>query len=322
MPAEVNSTETYDRVNNKESVTDRIKLFEREETPIYSSVKKVKAKNVYEEWLEDTLLAVGANTPVLQGDDIGGAQAQALPTRRGNHAQIFKDVYSASETANAASAYGYGKEINYARVKKMKEHKRKIEQAIVQNAPSIASTGGAGGQMAGLESIISSNASRGAGGAGTGWNNGTKVFAAPTDGTQRLLDENTIFNDVLRVAYDNGYPAKNGRMIMGNSTAVNRISSSFTGNQSRFSQDKNKVNNNIKYVQSTMGDEFVVMRNPRMRPRTVLIIDPSEIEIRVLRDIKVTELPKTTDGTREMIISEMTSICRERAQVVIADLNT
>jgi hypothetical protein len=322
MAAEINSIETYDRVNNKESVTEKLKLFEREETPVYGSAKKVAARNLYEEWLEDSMNAVPSNTAILQGDEIGAAEAQTLPSRRGNHTQIYKKTYSVSRSAQQVAPYGYDNELVRLRGREVKNMRRTIEQSLVGNSASQASAGGTGGLMAGLESIISTNASRGAGGAGTGWNSGTKLFAAPTDGTQRVLDETTVFNDVIKLAYDNGYPIKNGRMIMGNSAVVDRISKTFTGNQSRQTEDKNKVNNYIDMIQSTMGDTFIVKRNPRVRQRTLLIVDMSEIELRTVQDIKYKTLPMTHDAERETLIAELTMICREKAQIVIADLTT
>lgn len=309
-----NTYETFDAVNIPEQVLDKIYLIEREESPIYSSAKKLKATTVTPEW-QTQALASAADNIKAEGDEF--AEDAVTPTVRvKNHAQILTKVCSVTGTNQAVSHYGYKNEMAYQKELKMKELKRDIERAIVQNNASVAGTSGTGREMGGVETWITSNVSRGAGGSGTGYNSGTGLTAAPVDGTQRVFTEELLL-DVLQTGYDNG--AKFGVLHAGSFNK--RKLSSFNGNSTRFSEEQKKVSNTIEIYESDYG-VLTCAINPRQRSRTVLLYDMDKICCLQVRAMETGKIAKTHDSNEEYILTEMTTKVVEKGLGAVADLTT
>lgn len=314
MTVSSNTFRTFDGVSMKELVLDPIYMFEREESPIYSSAPKTKIGSTAPEWQNDTLTAAGDNIHE-QGEDFTNS-ALTAPTRAKNHTQIFYKVAAISGTEQAASHYGYDDAMGYQIAKKTKEIKRDIERAIVQDNASVAGANGVGGEIGGLETWISTNASRGTGGAGTGYNSGTGLTVAPTDGTQRVFTEQLLL-DTLKVMYDNG--ARPSTLYTG---SFNKMRfSGFTGNQSRQSNEVKKISNAVEVYETDFG-VIKAMINPQMRTRTAILVDSDSIGILNLRTFQRGKLAKTADSEREVVLTELTTRVVEKGLGVIADLTT
>lgn len=313
-----NTVETFDRTNIPENVaSQRLYLFEREETPLLSESPKVKAKSTTVEWTEDSLVAASASNAAIEGDEFV-AQARPQVVRKQNYTQIFTKTYSVTGTSQAVDAYGYNDQMGHERAKALREIKRDIETTLVGNNASVAGVSGTAREIGGLETWISTNASRGTSGAGTGYNTSTKVTAAPTDGTQRPLTQN-LFDDLIKTSYDNGMDIGGTRYLMANSNVINQVASTFTGNQSRMSTDTTKVNNKIDLIMTPFG-VVATKLNPQMRQRTAIICNPKHFSIAVLRDFKTNSLAKTHDSIEEALVFEGTSLVREKGHAVLADI--
>ena len=155
MAVPTNTTQTYARVGQKEDVSDLIFNIAPTETPFVTKAKKTKASNTAHEWQTDSLAAAAANAN-LEGDQTT-AVALTATKRLKNFTQILKKVVSVSGTARAVKAYGREDEFEYQLSKRMKELKRDLEFAAVQNQAGTAGAAASAPTMASVESWIATN---------------------------------------------------------------------------------------------------------------------------------------------------------------------
>ena len=311
-----NTFETFDAVNVPEQVLDGIKMYEREETPIYSSAKKKKIKTETPEWQTQALASAGDNINA-QGDEFG-VDAVTPTVRVKNHTQILRKIVSVTGTNQAVDHYGYASQMKNAMKLKMIEIRRDAERAIVQNNPSVAASSGTGGELAGVETWVTSNVSRGTSGAGTGYNSGTGVTAAPTDGDQRAFTEDLLLG-VLQTGYDNG--ANFGVMHLGSHNK--RVMAGFSGNATRFSTDSKMASNTIDFYEGPFGTKKIAVAiNPRQRTRSALLYDMDSIACLELRPMQTGDIAKTHDSKEKFVLTEFTTQVNEKGLGIVADLTT
>lgn len=314
MTIKTNTYETYDAVNIPEQVLSRLDRIEREETPVYSSARKEKIYTTSPEWQTQALASAASNINV-QGDEF--VVNAAVPTVRvKNHTQILDKVVSVTGSNQATKHYGYADEMAHQKSLKTIELRRDCEFAIVQNNASVAGSTGTGGEIGGIETWLTSNVSRGAGGSGTGYNTGTGLTAAPVDGTQRPFTEDLLL-DVLQTGYDNG--AKFSQIHLGSFNK--RILSTFQGGRTRTSSADKKIVNTIDVYESDFGT-LTAMINPRQRTRTALLYDMDKIQVLNLRPMRTGKIAKTHDSDEEFILTEMTTRVVEKGLGAVCDLTT
>lgn len=316
MTIKTDTFETYDAVNIPEEVLDKIYLIEREESPIYSSAKKVKIESTNPEWQTQALADAGNNINV-QGDEF--ANDAVTPTVRvKNHTQILDKVVSITGTNQAVKHYGYENQMENALDLKTRELKRDIERALVQNNASVAGSTGTGGEVGGVETWLTSNVSRGSGGSNGGYNSGTGLTVAPTDGTQRVFTEDLLLG-MLQTAYDNG-----ANLTVGHVGSFNkRKMAAFSGNATRFSEDQKGVTNTIDFYEGPFSSKKIAISiNPRQRTRSALFYDMSKIAVLNLRAMETGKIAKTHDSDERYILSELSLQVVEKGLGIVADLTT
>ena len=314
MTIVTNTYETYDSVSIPEQVLDGIYRIAREETPIYSSAKKKKIKSISPEW-QTQALASAATNQLAQGDAFS-MNARTPTVRVKNHTQISYKGVSITRTNQAVDHYGYSNEMGYQKQLAAIELKRDCEYAIVQNNASVAGSTGTAGECGGIESWATSNVSRGTGGSNGGYNSGTGLTAAATDGTQRVFTEDLLLS-VLQTGYDNG-----AKFSIGHFGSFNkRRFSTFQGNASRTSEMEKKVSNTIKVYESDFGT-LTVSINPQQRTRTGILYDMDKIAVLNLRPMEMAKLAKTNDSDEEVIVTEFTTQVVQLGIGVVADLTT
>ena len=311
-----NTYETADVTHIKEQVLDKIYMFEREETPIFSGAKKRKAESLTPEWLNDTLRSAQTNA-LIEGDEFA-ASSRTAPTRSKNHMQIMSETISVTGSNQAVKKYGdYQNELSYQMEKAVREVKRDAELAITQNQASVERVSDStAGKLGGIESWVETNVSRGANGSNGGYNSGTGVTTAATDGTQRVFTE-ALLLDVMKTGYDNG--ARFSQIHLG-SYNKQRLSS-FSGNATRMSQDKKAISNTITVIENDFG-KLTAMINPQQRTRTAILYDMSNIAVMNLRPFEKHKLAKTNDSMEQALVTEFTTKVVEKGLGVVADLTT
>ena len=198
MAVVTNTFQSTSAVGNRETLSEIVSRMTPEDTPIYSIVEKTSFTGTHPEWETDELAAPGTNVQ-LEGDDYAFGETTP-PVRLGNYTQIMRKSGIISETQEVVDEAGNIQKTKEQKIKKAIELRKDVEFAAVSN---VASVGGATRVSGGLPSWITSNVSRGSGGANGGYNSGTGLTVAATNGTQRAFTK-TIMDSVMQQGYTNG----------------------------------------------------------------------------------------------------------------------
>ncbi|HKR17651.1 DUF5309 domain-containing protein [Rhizorhapis sp.] len=318
MALPTNTATTYANVGIREDLSDIIYRVAPEETPFINNIGTGKATNTYHEWQTENLTAAADDNAVLEGDD-ATLDAANVPARVGNRCQISDKTAVVSGTNDAVNKAGRKTEMARQVMLKGLELARDQEKQMLSNKASVAGAAGTARQSAGIESWITTNASRGAGGSGGGFSGG--VVAAPTDGTQRAFTE-ALLKAAHLLAFNNG--GKPNQLYMGG--FQKQAFSAFAGvaQQRRDTGDKAAVI--IGAADVYVGDfgRLAAIPHPYgVRARTVIGVDPRMAQVDYLRPMRNWELSKSGDTEkRQMLVEYTLKVSNELAHMVVADLTT
>lgn len=295
------TTDTTDAGGMAEDFEDVIYNISPTETPLLTMCKRKSATQPYHQWQTDALASVAANRQI-EGDDASYATALTT-TVLGNYCQISRKTVLISGTYEAVKKYGRKSQIAYELMKRGKELKRDIEYALVTNQASSAGGSATARSSAGLESWISGNrvmATTNTTHTTPGFASGTVV--APTDGTQVTFIEADLQTALGLAWADGGDPS-----VIMMSAANKRRFSAFAGIATKYNQVNGAKEHTIigaadVYV-SDFGNHTAVL-NRYMRDQAVMCIDPDYVSVAYLRPIQQSELAKTGDGDKRMILAE------------------
>lgn len=198
MAVVTNTFQSTSAVGNREELSDVVSRITPEDTPIYSMIEKETFKTTHPEWEADDLAAPAANVN-LEGDDYD-FDATTPGDRMGNYTQIMRKTGIISGTQDATDNAGNVEQVKYQKLKKGIELRKDVEYSIV--APN-ASVAGATRESGSLQTWIETNVSRGVNGSNGGYNSGTGLTVAPTNGTQRAFTK-AILDDVMQQGYVSG----------------------------------------------------------------------------------------------------------------------
>jgi hypothetical protein len=315
LAAPTNTLISNNAVGNRESLHDIIKILNKDETPFMSAIGSGDAEATYEEWQLDALGNADTTNANLEGDD-STATAIVPTTRVGNRTQILKKAFTISATQEKVKKAGRDSEISYQTALAGRRIKMDLEAMVSQNQASNAQSGATPRRMGGFESWLTSNVSRGAGGASGGFSTGNTV--APTDGTQRASTE-ALLKTVIRSAWNAG--GKPSLLLMGSTQKQNF--SAFTGIATQFQEPKGKMATVIGAVDRYVSDfgTMSAVASRYMRGREIGVVDPALWRLLWLRKWKKEELAKTGDARKFHIIGEVTLESRNEAgSGIVADL--
>jgi hypothetical protein len=318
MAVPANTVQTFAMSGIREDLSDVISIIDQFETPLYSKFKKGKCDNRTPEWLIDTRRPANAANARIEGDDATNI-ANLQPARVKNVVQLFEGTVQVSSTAMAVKTAGRADEMDYMISKEGAALKTDIEARISGNFPSVLGAAGVAGQMAGVEAWLTSNDSRGAGGADGGYNTGTGLVAAATDGTQRAFTE-ALLKTTIGTAYSAG--AKASMIVLG--IPNKQTMSTFTG----IAQNTNEVKSSDKVTIVGAADVYVsdfgkhmIIASRFSRNRSALLIDPEYWGIDFLQPFKRKKLASNGHSEREMLSCECTLKSTNQAQnAIVADL--
>lgn len=307
MPVPTNTTLTATRVGIREDLEDLIYNIDPEETPILSLIGRIPARGVTHDWQNDTFRAPALNAQ-LEGDS-RASSARAATTRPVNTCQIVSDDIRTSGTAKAVRTAGRADEHAYQVMKGKVELKRDLEWNLFRETGRSVSEPR---RARNFESWLTTNVSRGVGGA-----NGSDLVA-PTDGTARAFSQG-LLDTVLQSMWSSGAKVNKCKVMVG--PAVKTVFATFPGRTSqRVEVPKDAIYSNADVYVSNFG-QVEVLPSRWTRARSALIIDPSMVNLAVLRDIFDEPLAKDGDSVRTLIGFEGTLVVKnERAHGVVADL--
>lgn len=315
-----NTFDSYDVKGIREDLENVIYDISPEETPFYSSLKKVKASNTYHEWQTDALRSSAANAHI-EGDDTTG-EARVATTRLGNYTQIFKNAVVIPDTDEGLDKAGRAAEMAYQVLKIAKEQKLDIEKALFDNNAYVAGNATTARELAGVPAYLKTNvANVGTGGAApTGSIPGA---TARTDGTATVFTQ-ADFDTVMQSIWEAG--GKPDTVYL-SAFQMNKALG-FTGMNNQRSTigaavgGTNAVVNAVDVYVTPWGTvDFVPTRENRSRD--VFIMQSDMFGVGVLRPTKNTELAKTGDSTKRQVLTELTLISKnEKASGAVYDCTT
>ena len=315
-----NTFDSYDVKGIREDLENVIYDISPEETPFYSSLKKVKASNTYHEWQTDALRSSAANAHI-EGDDTTG-EARVATTRLGNYTQIFKNAVVIPDTDEGLDKAGRAAEMAYQVLKIAKEQKLDIEKALFDNNAYVAGNATTARELAGVPAYLKTNvANVGSGGAApTGSVPGA---TARTDGTATVFTQ-ADFDTVMQSIWEAG--GKPDTVYL-SAFQMNKALG-FTGMNNQRSTigaavgGTNAVVNAVDVYVTPWGTvDFVPSRENR--GRDVWIMQSDMWACGVLRPTKNSELAKTGDSTKRQVLTELTLISKnEKASGLVADCTT
>lgn len=315
-----NTFDSYDVKGIREDLENVIYDISPEETPFYSSLKKVKASNTYHEWQTDALRSSAANAHI-EGDDTTG-EARVATTRLGNYTQIFKNAVVIPDTDEGLDKAGRAAEMAYQVLKIAKEQKLDIEKALFDNNAYVAGDASTARELAGVPAYLKTNvANVGTGGAApTGAVPGA---TARTDGTATVFTQ-ADFDTVMQSIWEAG--GKPDTVYL-SAFQMNKALG-FTGMNNQRSTigaavgGTNAVVNAVDVYVTPWGTvDFVPTRENR--GRDVFIMQSDMFGVGVLRPTKNTELAKTGDSTKRQVLTELTLISKnEKASGAVYDCTT
>lgn len=308
---------------NREDLSDVVSRITPEDTPIYSMIGKENVSNIFTEWEIDTL-ATPASNAQLEGDQYSYAAVTPV-TRVGNYTQIMRKEWVVSKTQEAMNNAGQAEQIKTVKLKRGVELKKDTELAIISNTASVA---GSTRLFGGLPSWLTSNVSRGATGSNGGYNTGTKLTVAATNGTQRAFTK-TLLDTTMQACYVSGGNVRYAVV----SPYVKSVFVTFMSD-TNVAVFRNAVNEGEKrtiiatadYYEGPFGRIAVipnrVMATSAGVARNVFLLDDEMLAMGVLRKIQSDpNVVTNADSTAGVIIGEHTLKVRNEAGLgVVADV--
>jgi hypothetical protein len=323
MAVVTNTFQTTSAKGNREQLSDVVSRITPEDTPIYSMIEKVSFSGTHPEWETDDLAAPADNVQ-LEGDDYTfGATTAAV--RVGNYTQIMRKDGIISGTQDAENNAGSVEQVKYQKLKKGIELRKDAEFSIVT---ANASVGGATRKSGSLSTWITSNVSRGSSGANGGYNSGTGLTVAPTNGTQRAFTK-SILDSVMQQGYQNGANYKHVFV----SPYVKSVFVTFMSDSNvasfRYAASSGKNNSivaNADVYEGPFGKVMVhpnrVMAGSAGLARNAFFVDPEFLCYGWFRKIQEDkEVAKTGDAKKFVLLGEgALKVKNEKGLGVAADL--
>jgi hypothetical protein len=314
MAQVTNTYSTYDAVGEREDLSDIIYSISPTDTPFMSGIAKENASAVFHEWQTDALAAAASDNYQIEGDEISFA-APSATTRLGNRTQISRKSVIVSGTLDSVSKAGRNNELAYQISKASKELKRDMETSLTANQAPVTGDDSTPRRLAGLESWIKTNTSKGG---GSGADPSTSGTNARTDGTQRAFTEAQLKSVIKSVWNAGGDPS----MLMVGPFNKQKISG-FTGNSTRFDAGADATLYTSVDVYASDFGQLQVVPNRFSRDRDAYVLDMNYFAIAFLRDFSMHELAKTGDSEKRQLLVEATLESRnEKASGLVADLTT
>lgn len=310
-------------VGNREELANVVDRVQMDKTPLYSMISKGSASSTYPEWERDEIRAPAANIQP-EGNEYDFA-AISPAERMGNPTQIFTDTFIMSKTQDAVSNAGKAEQFKKKKLDSGLAIKRDVELAMFQNNASVR---GETRELGGLPTWIESNVSRGGSGSNGGFNDGTGLTVAATNGTQRAFTK-TLLDDTMQTAWQNGasvdtimlspyakrvfttFQAASGVVPL-QLTSVRGRGDTIKMNATMYEGDFGMLTAIPNYI---LGLSTAVSRN-------VYLLDTDKLSFKWLRRLaEDKDLAKTGDSKKHAIVGEGTlCVKNERGLGIIADV--
>ncbi|EIM25746.1 DUF5309 domain-containing protein [Microvirga lotononidis] len=327
--AAISNTHTTDlSKRNRETLDDMISIITADETPLLTLIGSETVEGIKPEWNLDALANPDTANAFAQGDQYS-YNAITPTTRVGNYTQILRKSFIVAKTQEAVKKAGAKSDFNREKLKKGQEIRIDLEVIAASNQASVAPSGATAGKLGGLRAWVASNDDMGATGASGGYNTGTGLVTAATNGTQRAFTKALMDNNIQAVYQAGGNPTT--LMV---SPYNKRVFSTFMSDANVVA-NRGKVEGKEQARIYAAADEYLsdfglitVMPNRQWAragaaaARNAFLLEPGKLAMGVLRPIaEDTDVVPNADAKAGVLITEQTLIVKNEAALgVIADL--
>ena len=318
-----NTFQSTSAVGNRETLSDIVSRITPEDTPILSLISKETFTGKRPEWETDDLAAPGDNFQ-LEGDEYSfGVTSPAV--RVGNWTQILRKDGIISGTQDAADNAGNVEQLKFQKVKKGLELRKDVEFSIVSANASVSTTTRKSGS---LSTWLTTNVSRGAAGANGGYNTGTGLTVAPTNGTQRAFTK-ALMDATMQLGYVSGANFKHMVCSPYIKSVFVTVMSDANVASFRKAVDSGKNNTIVATADmyagpfgTVMVHENRVMSGSAAMARNVFMLDTEYLKWGWFRPIKEDkEVAKTGDAHKFVLLGEgALKPTNEKGLGVVADV--
>jgi len=278
---------TFQAIGNREDLTDVITMISPTETPFFSRFGKTKASAVLHEWQTDSLANAADNANIEAADY--SFTRPASRSRLTNSVQYFMTPVEVSDLQRLVDTAGLEDEFAYQLAKKMKEHARDIEYALVTGTGNT----GASGTARRLKGVLA-------------WLT-TTVTTGTGTGSEALTED--MFNDTLEDIWDEGgmpdYAYANG--------GQKRAISDFTGGTTKNTDAEDKVvYKGVDVYDSDFG-RIKIVPHRHMTSSVVAILQNDLWKVATVAGTRKQDVAKIGSATRAVIETYLTLESRNEA---------
>lgn len=189
--------------------------------PFTSRIGSDNVGNSLATWTQDKLGDPDLTNKVVDGADATGNNAKG-GKRVGNHCQISTKNVSVTQRARASNTIGRSDELSYQVAERQKELRRDREAIMLNNQASVADDGDTvAGTLGGLPSWIETVFASMTDGTAGGYDTGTGLTVAATDGTTAGAISEVAIRDAMQAIYQNGGEAS---VLMSTPDVIRKIS--------------------------------------------------------------------------------------------------
>lgn len=320
MAIKTNTYLQYDVKGTREELSDLISNISPTDTPFLTSAGKGdKVDNTFFEWQTDALATPDLANAKLEGEDYDSAGLQpSTPTvRLGNYCQISSKSAIVSGTNDATKKAGRSKEMPYQMAKRAAELKRDQESILLNNQAAVSGSSTVARTTGSLLAFLKTNVSFGATGLNPVYTTVPNVIR--TDGTPRAFTE-TLLKTVAQMCYTSG--GNPDTIMLG--PAQKQVFSTFAGIAAqRFNAKGAEPSTVIGAADIYVSDfgNLAAVPNRFQRNQDAFLLDDEFYELRYLRDYRTSDLAKTGDAEKKLLLAEY-GLCvkNEAALGLVADL--
>ncbi len=272
---------TYNDTSRPEDLVAVVTNISPSETPLLSRLARgADAKQTEHEYLVDTFAASADNANV-EGAAFS-AQPLTAPTRARNLTQIFRNDIEISGTQQVVSDPSA---LPYQVSKKLKEHAKDIERALMAGSQASGNTNAAR-RMTGVINALTTNAT--------------------TLASNSTLTE-TVYNNLLQLVHASTdmFPD----MVFVGSTLKRTISGFTGGNTKNVDAQSKKLISSVAIYEGDFGIQQIMIHRDvpnAASGRSVVGINSMYHRLSYLRPTQVQDIAKVGDSERKMLLTEMT----------------
>lgn len=247
----------------------------------------------------------------------------------GNYTQISDKKIIISRTQDKTSKAGRKSELAREIAKKGVELRIDMEGIVLSNQASSAGTGNGATnrKLGGMRAWLATNDNMNSGTSG-GFNSGTGVVDAATNGSQRAFTK-TILDSVILSTYNAGGSPKTLMLSPYAKTVFSTFMSDTNVALQRFAANGKGQTTIVAAADMYLSDfgTISVVPNRQMAragaavARNAFLVDPKMVSLGVFDDISLEKPAKTGDAEKRVLVTEYTLLVNnEAAHGVAADL--